>query len=99
MSAVEEHAKPAPGHEALGRPSLLERVDEPSPATDVRAVLRLYRDRGYTFERAWSRALRTLPRSAAGIEEWRSLLHRTKPVWKAAYEQRRGPGWVLRDGP
>ncbi|MEX2195908.1 MAG: hypothetical protein WD844_11535 [Thermoleophilaceae bacterium] len=71
----------------FGGPSLLELVDTPSPASDVRAMLRLYRDRGHPFEDAWSRTLRSLPQAMPGIEEWRSLLHRTKQVWKAAYER------------
>lgn len=67
---------------------LLDILDEPSPASDVRELLDLYRKRGYPFEQAWSRALRTLPQKVVGIEEWHVLLHRTKPAWRDAYERR-----------
>jgi hypothetical protein len=64
----------------------LELVDEPSPATDVREQLAVYRARGFPFEEAWSRALRSLPLSVSGMDEWRAQLHQTKSAWRAAYE-------------
>ncbi|MEX2194302.1 MAG: hypothetical protein WD844_03375 [Thermoleophilaceae bacterium] len=84
MSAVEERIEPRPRHVA----EFLDILDEPSPASDVREMLKLYRTRGYPFEQAWSRALRTLPQRVVGIDEWHFQLRRTKPAWRAAYERR-----------
>jgi len=67
--------------------TLLDLLLEPSPAMHVRIVLREYRRRGWPFEQAWAQALRTLPRSAPGIKEWRRTLHRSKERWRECYEE------------
>ena len=64
---------------------LIDILTEPSPATFVGTVLKLYRQRGYDFEVAWSQAMRSLPRSLDGVQWWRAQFHRDKERWRAAY--------------
>jgi len=72
------------GRESLA--SLIELLMAPSPAAHVGIVLREYRRLGWGFEQAWAQALRTLPRSAPEIENWRRALHDSKGSWRDCYE-------------
>jgi hypothetical protein len=73
-----------------GLATLIDLLMAPSPAAHVGIVLREYRRRGWEFEPAWAQALRTLPRSAPEIEEWRDQLHGTKETWRESYYERAG---------
>lgn len=76
------------GPEPIGADRLVELVDEPSLATDVREQLSAFRMYGLPFEAAWARAMQSLPTSVAGMDEWRAHLHATKEAWRKAYERR-----------
>jgi hypothetical protein len=72
--------------------ALIEAVSAPSPATHVRLVLKIYRERGYGFEYAWAQAMRTLPHSLPERAEWKGHLRAQKPLWRNAYDAPRGSG-------
>lgn len=86
MSAIEEDVQARLGDPAAGAAGLVDVIADPSPATDVREMLQLFRERGYPFEQAWSRAIRSLPQRGQEINEWHFQLRRTKSAWRAAYE-------------
>ena len=69
-----------------GLGDLLDLLMEPTPATYVRQVLCLYRQRGWEFEQAWAQAMRTLPRYLPEIGWWRENFHAQKERWRAAYD-------------
>lgn len=71
--------------DADGLEALLGLLLDPSPATQVRIVLREYRRLGWGFEQAWAQAMRTLPRKTPDAAEWRALFHRQKPIWADSY--------------
>lgn len=88
---------------AIGAGSLLTLpgVDEPTSAAEyVGRVLALTRERGITFESAWSSAINRIqaPQGAGGLVEdagvgglvleERALLEEDRPRWQAAYERR-----------
>lgn len=68
-----------------GVSNLLDLLLEPTPATHVRLVLKIHRDRGYGFEYAWAQAMRTLPRTLPERDWWRGHFHDTKWRWKEAF--------------
>lgn len=68
-----------------GVSTLLDLLLEPTPATHVRLVLKIHRDRGYGFEYAWAQAMRTLPRTLPERDWWRGHFHDTKWRWKEAF--------------
>jgi len=70
-----------------GVAQLIDLLTEPTPASHVRLVLKVHRDRGYGFEHAWAQAMRSLPRDMQGIDWWRAEFHRDKKRWRAAYER------------
>ena len=72
--------------DAQGVADLIDLLMEPTPATYVRQVLCLYRDRGWDFEQAWAQAMRTLPRHLPDMPEWRANFHAQKQRWRVAYE-------------
>lgn len=73
------------GLDQQGFHDLLGVLTDPTPATQVRLVLKVYRDRGYAFEYAWAQAMRMVPRSLPDHEEWKTHFHEHKAVWKRSY--------------
>ena len=70
-----------------GVAALLDILTEPSPASFVGTVLKVYRDRHYEFEVGWAQAMRSLPRTLEGVDWWRAQFHRDKERWRGAYER------------
>jgi hypothetical protein len=75
------------GLDGPGVAALLDILTEPSPATFVKTVLKVYRDRDLPFEAAWAQAMRSLPRTLEGVEWWRAHFHHEKARWRAAYRR------------
>jgi hypothetical protein len=64
-----------------------------SPPELLRVVLEECRRRGMRFERAWRKALNTLPRHLPGLSEdeliqWWMIWDQQADVWRACYERR-----------
>lgn len=65
---------------------MLEREDELDPARHVFVVLAECLRRGETFEEAWLRATKSLPRPVD--EEWLDALHWSRPHFRQEYLER-----------
>jgi hypothetical protein len=73
--------------DAEGIATLVALLAGESPAAHVRIVLAEHRRNGVSFNVAWGNALRSVPRTIAELEEWRSALRWSRESYRLAYER------------
>ncbi len=62
-----------------------------TPAEHTRRILRVAREEGVVFDRAWEQAMAAIPPDAPERPDWLVALEATRGAWSVAYSRERLP--------